>query len=274
MWNSIGEHSLPPAKPVWKETFLAKVKILILSGKCIFGLRGRYEIVWVTRDKPSGIQLQFHQACHAGESSGLKGPDEPRCERPCLLSRDGVWVFFSRRKQSLSSKDAAYSGFWGAGDTQLLWAKKHIQNCNMYQHVCFDYLCDMIWYDMIFIIWFDMIHASWYFVGGNHCFLAQSFVKNPTYVVPKHGAAQRQFHCDTARSSWWGLPASRGRGIAEQWPRAPGYLPYRKDYTNYQSIPKYFLGILRSHYKNLYVTNSVKWWNGNKVGTLLKTGNR
>lgn len=39
--------------------------------------------VWERVDKPSGIHRKFQQACHAGESSGLKGPDD-RCFVSCV----------------------------------------------------------------------------------------------------------------------------------------------------------------------------------------------
>ena len=39
--------------------------------------------VWERVDKRSGIHRKFHQACHAGESGGLKGPDD-RCFVSCV----------------------------------------------------------------------------------------------------------------------------------------------------------------------------------------------
>ena len=159
----------------------------------------------------------------------------------------GPWwsVFCFMRKQG-------YSGFWGAGDTQLLWAKKHIQN--LYQHVCFDYLCEMLWYNMIWyhtiwydiirydMIWYDIYHTIWY--DMIHAFMLVAIIvswpsllsKSPTYVVPKHGAAKKAIPLRHCPKQLVGGSQLQGEGVTEQWPRAPGYLPYRRDYTNFQSI--------------------------------------
>ena len=71
----------------------------------------------------------------------LRGPDKPRCERSPIYFLQVVQalslLFFSGVNRVFLQKMRAIREFWGAGDTQLLSAKKHVHNYNLFFLDCF-----------------------------------------------------------------------------------------------------------------------------------------
>lgn len=137
--------------------------------------------------------------------SWLNGPNKPRCERPYLLIYRWCIVVFGERVTPNSCEQRNIS---------------RITTCiNMYVSIIF-----VKWYNNI--ICYDIDNMMWYTWYVHHDLLLVAIIVSWPFCQNSHILCAktwcrifRQFHCDTARSSWWGAPSGemwrdgpRGRG--------------------------------------------------------------
>ena len=148
--------------------------------------------VWERVDKLSGIHRKFHQACHAGESSVLKGPDD-RCFVSCVNS--AIRVFGERVTPNYCEQET-YPELQHVSTCMFrlsLWNDNDIIWYDIYIYIIrYDTKWyDMIWYDMIWYLSYGMIFIIWYdtcimiFCWWQSLFLGPGFCQNPPIFCAK-----------------------------------------------------------------------------------------